>query len=219
MVVLETGLDLATSKLVCVHHSRFIFDLLTGFVYWWLTGAVSGSLHSILVWVSLLGSNGDPAMICFIGSFMGSINRICRCYCRRWLLAFGGGGEWQSLRWLWLDSVGEKRVEPIPRSGSICVCWIQLNSWVSLNYLRRHPQGCRRSSSSDKGRVVVLLQIFPYDGCDYGQSFQSSSSAPEEGSYLVHGLGLEIMFNLMLFITGKGWYVDLLLCWWLVHSP
>jgi hypothetical protein len=34
---------------------------------------------------------------------------------------------------------------------------------------RRHPHGCRRSSRSDKGRIVVLIQMFLDGGCDYVQ--------------------------------------------------
>jgi len=42
-------------------------------------------------------------------------------------------------------------------------------------YHRRHPQVCRRSSRSDKGCTVVLIQMFLDGGYDSGYNFQSSS--------------------------------------------
>ncbi|KEH24056.1 hypothetical protein MTR_7g103000 [Medicago truncatula] len=63
-------------------------------------------------------------------------------------------------------------------------------------YRRRHPQGFRRSSRSNKGRTAVLIQMFLDGGC-------------ERGSYLVCTLGLERVCILLCF-AGRGWYVDLL---------
>jgi len=73
-------------------------------------------------------------------------------------------------------------------------------------YLCRHPQGWR--CSRPFWIVTVIL--------DY---FQSSSSTQKGEYYLVPSLGLERVFNLLLFVVGRRWYMDLLPCWRLVHSP
>jgi hypothetical protein len=87
-------------------------------------------------------------------------------------------------------------------------------------YSRRHPQDCRRSSRSDKGRTIVLIQMFLDGGCDSSLMFpifQVFLPAPEGGSYLVCSLGLERAFILLCF-AGRGWYVDLLrVNGWSIH--
>ena len=72
-----------------------------------------------------------------------------------------------------------------------------------------HPRGCRRSSRSDKERTVVLIHMLLDGHCDSDLKFPVFLPAPEEGSYLVCTLVLEIAFILLCF-AGRGWYVNLL---------